>query len=336
MRVAYLFPGHSSFGRVNNGIIVQAMTWANELRRMGVDVVLYNAWEGCDFNQCDIVHLFSYYAQQEIFIRTLKNVYNVQVAISPIIDTNRSAWQSTIASRIHFPRLHLYSVFGSLRASVPYVDAWFVRSEYEGAHLRRALGVDAKRIHKVMLPVRIAPVEEIGEREPFCLLTCFLPAPRKNVMRLIEAAIKFGFRLVLVGEKTSQSAYDEMMRKIDGHQNIEVKGRVSDEELLELYRRARVFALPSLMEGVGLVALEAAANGCDIVLTNRGGPKEYYNGMASLVDPLSVDQIGHAVMEFLEGKTFQPQLRDHIVSNYSLDKTVQGLKSAYSSMLADR
>lgn len=52
----------------------------------------------------------------------------------------------------------------------------------------------------------------------------------------------------------------------------------------------------SLQEGVGMVALEAAAYGCEIVLTNYGAPKEYYGGRAILVNPMNVDEIGEAIM----------------------------------------
>lgn len=73
---------------------------------------------------------------------------------------------------------------------------------------------------------------------------------------------------------------------------IEYLGFVSDEELKNLYRRAKVFALPSIYEGVGMVALEAAVMGDDIVITSQGGPKEYYADLAEIVNPISVDEIG--------------------------------------------
>ena len=40
-----------------------------------------------------------------------------------------------------------------------------------------------------------------------------------------------------------------------------------------------------------MVALEAAAQGAEIVLTNDGAPKDYYKGRAYLVNPKSVDEI---------------------------------------------
>ena len=100
--------------------------------------------------------------------------------------------------------------------------------------------------------------------------------------------------------------------------------------LKNLYKRARVFALPSLQEGVGMVALEAAAYGCEIVLTNYGAPKEYYDGRAVLVDPMNIDEIGEAIMTAMDKDYAQPELMCYMNENYSeeaccklLDKYIQ-------------
>ena len=102
-----------------------------------------------------------------------------------------------------------------------------------------------------------------------------------------------------------------------------------DEEMLRLYATAKCFALPSIFEGVGLVALDAAACGCDIVITKLGGPHEYYSDMASMVNPMSVDEIGTSIKEFLEGKTFQPELSKYVQENFSPEKNAELLGTIY-------
>ena len=114
--------------------------------------------------------------------------------------------------------------------------------------------------------------------------------------------------------------------------NISYLGRVSDEKLISLYQEAKVFALPSINEGVGLVAVEAAACGCDIVVTELGGPKEYYHDMAYVVNPFSVDDIGKNIMRALESVEYQPKLRDIIIKQYSLDTCIQQLVDSYKSL----
>lgn len=70
---------------------------------------------------------------------------------------------------------------------------------------------------------------------------------------------------------------------------------ISDEELISYYKRFKVLGLPRLLEGAGMVALEAAAFGAEIVLTKLGVPKKYWQGHAELVDPYNTDEIGLAV-----------------------------------------
>ena len=157
------------------------------------------------------------------------------------------------------------------------------------------------------------------EKENFCLHFSRLRAENKNVKRLIEAAIKYNFQLKLGGILNGKDEEIWLHDLIDGHDNIEYIGLVSDEEMKDWYRRAKVFALPSLVEGVGMVALEAAGYGCEIVLTNIGAPKEYYEGRAELVNPHSVDSIGEGVVRCLNGqKNSQPELMRFIDQKYSI------------------
>lgn len=91
--------------------------------------------------------------------------------------------------------------------------------------------------------------------------------------------------------------------------------------LFELYTEVKVFALPSLNEVVDVVALVAALVGCDIIITRLGGPKEYYNEIAVKVNPRSIDSIGKSIVSMLSPKkTFQPELKNHIIENFSLKK----------------
>ena len=68
---------------------------------------------------------------------------------------------------------------------------------------------------------------------------------------------------------------------------------------------------------------------CDILMTNLGGPKEYYNGMAKIINPYNVDEIGRAIRYFLDGNSFQPELGSHIRSNYCLQSVSKQLVNAY-------
>ena len=333
MKIAFMIPEISATNGAGDGIRNQAWTWAAGLRDIGVTVDMISPWEVYDFRTYDLVHFFSYYPAMDKYSAHLKQKFGMKLAISPIIDSNRAPTLTRLASYFNCPRLHMFSPMGSLRESIPILDAVFVRSEYEGNYVRKAFGAPKNKIYKVMLSTRLPATGVATKRDDFCLLVSYMPSLRKNVFGLVNAAIKYKFRLVLAGGMTTRPQYEKLKETIKGHENITLLGWVPDEQLLSLYQKARVFALPSFMEGVGLVALEAAANGCDVVLTNRGAPKEYYNGMVRLVDPTSIDDIGRAIVEFLEGKTFQPQLGRYISETHSARASAKDLYESYCTIL---
>lgn len=332
MKIAYILPLGTIVSSKSNGIRMQAAIWAEEIRKLGHTVEQIDIWGDHDWKSFDIIHIFGIFPDVDDMIRVLSLKTSAAFVYSPIVDTNRPWRLSKLASYADFPPLHMTSPWSVLRHAARRPIYFLVRSEYEKEYVHKALSVDPKRIYKVMLPFRFSDAAT-HQREDFCFHVSILSGPHKNVRRLIDAAIKYDFRLVLAGKCGStefQKFLDDTMKK---HPNIEYRGWISDEELLHLYATAKCFALPSLFEGVGLVALDAAACGCGIVMTDRGAPKEYYGGLAQLVDPESVDDIGKAVSKVLAGETHQPELLRHIRDNYSLDKVASLLESAYRDII---
>ena len=62
-------------------------------------------------------------------------------------------------------------------------------------------------------------------------------------------------------------------------------GYVTDPELEELYRRASIFAFPSLDEGFGMPVLDAMARGVPVLTSNVSAMPEVAGDAALLVDP---------------------------------------------------
>ncbi len=332
MKIAFVLPLITILSGSSNGVYVQARSFASALTRRGHEVLIAGPGKTCDWNRADVIHVFGYWIGMDACVGLFRKRSNAKIILSPIIDTNRSAFLSRLATFCQIPCLHMTSPWSSLKNCLPYVDRWQARSEYESRYAQAALGVPAEKIDIVPLSVRmLQDSAPNADREDFCLHVSILSGSHKNVRRLIEAAIRSRFRLVLAGNP-GDNDFLSWLRQIEKeHSNITVLGRVSDEKLAELYSKAKVFALPSLFEGVGLVALEAAAAGCEIVLTNRGAPKEYYNGMAALVDPESIDDIGEKITEAMNGSIrFQPALADFIKNKYSEGAVAENLENVYN------
>jgi glycosyltransferase involved in cell wall biosynthesis len=102
--------------------------------------------------------------------------------------------------------------------------------------------------------------------------------PRKNVAVLFRAyralvdELPEAPPLVLAGNRGPTPSQWELARELGIAERVRFHAEVSAAELVELYRRAAIYALSSDEEGLGLVILEAMACGCPVVSTDCGGP----------------------------------------------------------------
>ena len=88
---------------------------------------------------------------------------------------------------------------------------------------------------------------------------------------------------------------------------VTVFGRVSEEKLTELYRRAWVFALPSSYEGFGVPYIEAMASGTPVVATPNPGAREVLEDgrYGRIVAP---EKLGTAILELLQDEPERQRL----------------------------
>ena len=329
MKIAYIMPVGTSLTGKADGVRMQALIWREALVKRGHQVDLIEAWGEYDWASYDAIHLFS----QGCWLFMIEELSgkNPKVVVSPIIDTNVPRWKYRLASYWGCHRLRIESQNYVMRRQSQFTSRFLARSQYEKDYIKCCTYMDDAHIDIVPLSYRLEATAERVPKEKFCFHISQFTSDRKNVMRLMEAAVKYGFQLVVAGSRGSAEAFAPFKEMADKHDNITILGYLTDEELESYYNRAKVFALPSLFEGVGLVALEAAMHHCDIVLTNLGGPKEYYGGHAHLVNPYSVDEIGRAVTEALNAEE-NVALYDFVKANSSLDHCVELLEECYKRL----
>lgn len=329
MKIAYI-SSHSVL-MSTNGIVSQAKTWKNGLEKNGHKVDLINMWDKNDWKEYDIIHFFGFSTYMAEFIEGVSKI-NPNIICSPILDPNFSISALKIYSKWGSKKLRLTNPYYSLSQVKDKIKLYFVRSKFEQEYISQGFNIDENKCPIIPLSFETNSTKEIYEKENFCLHISLLADERKNVKRLIDAAKKYNFKLILAGKLRNEDEANKLKSWIGDSNNIEYKGFISFEEMYELYSKAKVFALPSTNEGVGIVALEAASYGCDIVITNKGGPKEYYSDMAIKVDPYDIDEIGKSVLSFLNGETYQPNLSKYIKKNYNLNTIVQKLEEAYEGI----
>lgn len=133
--------------------------------------------------------------------------------------------------------------------------------------------------------------------------------PRKNLGRLIEAfdmLLKMDTRskdikLVISGTKgwLADDIY-LLPKKLGIEKQVIFTGRVSDEEMVSLYKHAYALTYPSLFEGFGLPILEAMSLDCPVLTSNSSSMPEVGGKAAVYVDPLSVKDIYEGLQKMLD------------------------------------
>lgn len=328
MKIGFVQPSHAI--SPTGGVRIQGLMWKEGLEQLGHEVKLISMWDANDWASYDA---FVFFGTGGMFCELIRGIasHNPRIAVAPIIDPHCNKYLYKLLCKYtgydRYNGLHtrFYNMYRGLKSS----RLCFTRSDEETEFLTYCCDFPKENVRQIPLSVRFTPLSSMPDKENFCLHISRLCSENKNVARLIEAARQYGFNLKLAGMLHGKEEHEWLEKAIGGATNIEYLGTPSDEEIQQLYRRAKVFALPSLIEGVGMVALEAAGYGCEIVLTNLGAPKEYFQGRARLVNPYSVEEIGTAICECLEGKhQKQPELLGFIAQNYSLQAVSKQIAQA--------
>lgn len=334
MKIAYIIYPNVIVSNKSNGIRSQAVTWADSLKALGHEVDMIQEWGNYNWKDYDIIHFFGPssggWFQQ---ISTQLGRFNKNIVYSPIIDP--ISVQNPFIRMIRSLRRKCLGLLGVYRKQYGNAKLLFARSKCEYDYLVEEYKMASDKV--CIVPLAYSSIYSSVEtnmdvKENFVFHMSSLTQPRKNVVRLIEAAKKYGFKLVLAGSLGSGDERQRLLDTIGGSSNIDVRGFIDEETKIELYRKAKVFALPSLQEGVGIVALDASLFGCEIVISSIPGPMDYYNGKCFIVDPFSVDSIGSGVVNAMKGK-FQPLLGEEVRKLYSNDAITTSLVNYYKKII---
>lgn len=117
-----------------------------------------------------------------------------------------------------------------------------------------------------------------------------------------------GLEVVIAGDGWERASLEELVADLDAREWIHLPGRVSDTELLSLYRRAWVVASTSMAEGWGMTLTEAAACGTPAVATRISGHTDAVDdGVSGLLGADVREVAGH-----LDAVLRDPELLDRL------------------------
>ena len=329
------------------GDLVQLSETVRALREHGVDAfpaTLTDApWD------VDVVHLYNVMLSRQLvdaYRTALRRWPGAAVVISPILPKTsvgafRSLEPSTVAKasraiagdllravRTREPMRTADAVLVASEGERGVVRAWFGRGD--GEVVRHGLDI-ARWPMRSGSPERASALGRFGlDAGSSMLVACVARLePLKNQLTLIRAIKRVpGAALVLVGPD-GVASYGAKVRAAASERpgRVATTGALPSAEVASLLAHVDVHVLPSYRETVGLVTLEAAAVGCEVVASRDGWIREYLGETAFYADAASPGGIARAIRDAV-ARPRQPAARA-TVEAFGWERAARTLAEVY-------
>lgn len=353
-----LFINRMNHETVVGGDTLQMENTAAELRKRGVEVVIYTDVMK-EFDDIDLIHFFN--LTRPTYILALSKAIKKPYVISTIYVDYAFYKVTSTKPLIKW----LTRLFGSNGIEyIKILGKHFFKNEK--VHLMPYLWLGQKRSIQTVLknarmllpnsvneynrilmqygiekPYKVIPngvniskfiAESAYKRIDKHILCVGQIETRKNQMNLIRAVNGTDFTLTIIGRPApNHISYAKECQRIAG-ENVEFIPFISQNELVAYYEKAEIHALPSWFETTGLVSLEAAFMGCKIIITEYGDTKEYFKNFATYCDPSNVGSIRKAIQN-AHRTNYNPAFKEIIRKEYSWQKAGEKTLEAYNQIM---
>jgi glycosyltransferase involved in cell wall biosynthesis len=235
----------------------------------------------------------------------------------------------------------------SLQKALHHADRILAVSNYTRDRLIQEQNLDPNKV--VLLPntfdayrFKIAPKPtylleryKLTDNQPVILTVCRLCASEsyKGYDKVLEALPHIrqtipNIRYIIAGKGDDRPRIEALIEKMQLQDCVTLAGFVADEELCDHYNLCNVFAMPSKLEGFGIVYLEALACGKPTLGGNQDGAIDAlcHGELGALVNPDDTEEIAKTLVEILQGKypnplMYQPEaLRQKVIETYGFDR----------------
>lgn len=355
--IKVLFIARPNLFTSRGGDTTQMEKTAKYLKPLGVEVTIFDGTP-VEYSNYDIIHYFNLIDPEDILGSLYKtNVPKVLSTVflkydeydrnyrgggigllSRVFSYNRVEFIKTLAKRIlkgekiSSFKYYVFGHGGSMRRILKRVNHILPNSYSELNRLKAEFkDVPNATVVTNAIDLKDLTLNYADQRKNVMCAARF--EGNKNQINLIKAAAQLNCKLFLLGNPSpNQQGYYDECRKIAG-ENVVFVGRVSDEELLRLYSSSKVHVLPSWFETTGLSSLEAAAMGCNVVVTDKGDVREYFGDLAYYCDPASPQSIADVINKAL-AEPVNPELRKLVLEKYTWEKAAQQTLEAYKKVLS--
>ena len=197
-------------------------------------------------------------------------------------------------------------------------------SEFDKNEMYQYYGKYKDKIIRIYNPVCAEQREIVTEKEPF-IMAMNLQFHHKNIITLLKAYEKIMDKitenLYLVGNVPERVSYlKEYVKEHHMEERVIFTGFVSDEQVVEMLSRTRLYVNPTLFEGFGMPAVEAMIYGAPTLLSGIPANREVTKGLVDYYEPPEDDTtLANAILQALANP----------VSGEKLKKNANAMLKAY-------
>lgn len=158
-------------------------------------------------------------------------------------------------------------------------------------------------------------------------------AYNKNLNRLIEALIGVKCHLVIIGHPSNE----QKVALHSNHISHEIVSGLTEEELINQYRKCDILSFISLLEGFGLPILEAQAIGRVVVTSNISSMPEVAGDGACFVDPTSVNSMRTGIVKVINDDFYRETLIQNGFKNtkrFSIEEVAKQYSELYEEVFS--
>jgi glycosyltransferase involved in cell wall biosynthesis len=297
----------------HGGLQIQIEQTKAALEKIGIEVEYLRFWDSQQ--TADVLHIFGRCSKGYVDLARRKGI---AVVMSDLLSEtgSRSRYalfaQKTVirAARRILPTTFLSRMaWDSFRAA----DAVIALTPWEAQLMVDLFDADRTKLHVVPNGVEECFFTDApAESRQDCLVSTVTITPRKRVVELAEAAVAGKVKIRIVGKPYSEEDpyYQRFVKIWRTHpEHIEYAGPISGrEELARVYSRARGFILFSIFESLSLSALEAAAAGCPLLLTDLPWARSTFGDHAAYCSPgATAAEAGRILQNFSETAATRPR-----------------------------
>jgi len=223
--------------------------------------------------------------------------------------------------------------------------AVIANSDYTRKAIQQAYRLDSQHLFKCYKCIDLSHYDSSPRKYSMGGLVLFVGGnmQRKGLETLIQAAVKIvksrpDTKFCVVGADPNLPRMQALCARLNLMDHFEFVGWMPNEELQQMYRRASVFVMPSLVEAFGVVFLEAMACGTPVIGTQVGGIPELIkhgeNGL--LVNPDRPDELAASLLRVLEDKNLSERLGENgrvTVRQFGIEQMLSCTRHIYETVL---